>query len=152
MLRYRPDIVYLPISQNALAFLRDSLFMVPAPWFGAKLIIHLHGGAFDRFYQNANVLTKLLIRFCLHRVDLGIVLSEKFKGIFGTLLPAERVAIVENGLSDEFRDQDCASRPMTRDKLRVVFLGTMMDAKGFADLVHAVPFVIRKVPDVEVVL
>lgn len=150
MLRYRPDIVYVPISQNALAFLRDGLFMVPARWCGAKLIIHLHGGAFDRFYQNAGVLTKSAVRFCLRRVDLGIVLCEKFKGIFGDLLPAERVAIVENGLPDAFCDQDCSSRPTTPDKLRVLYVGTMMDPKGFSDLVHAVPLVIREVPEVEV--
>ena len=152
MLRHRPDVVYLPISQSALGFLRDSLFMVPARWFGAKLVIHLNGGAFARFYENAGALTRSMIRFCMHRVDLGIVLCEKFKGIFGDLLPAERVAIVENGLPDEFGEPLLSSKSTPRNKLQVVYLGTMMESKGFVDLVHAAPFVVREVPDVEFVL
>jgi len=149
---HRPDVVYVPISQGALGFLRDSLFMVPARWFGAKLVVHLHGGAFDLFYDNASPLTKIMLRFCMRRVDVGIVLCEKFRGIFGDLLPPERVVIIENGLPDEFGDREPSSFLFANDKLRVVYLGTMMQSKGFVDLVHSAPTVLQQFPNVKFVL
>lgn len=152
MLRHRPDVVYLPISQSALGFLRDSLFMVPARWCGAKLVIHLNGGSFGRFYQNAGAFTRSMMQFCTRRVDLGIVLCEKFRGIFGDLLPQECVAIVENGLPDEFPDHHRPEPPQASDKLRVVYLGTMIESKGFVDLVHSAPSVVSQVPNVEFIL
>jgi glycosyltransferase involved in cell wall biosynthesis len=40
----------------------------------------------------------------------------------------------------------------TGNKLHVIYLGTMMESKGFVDLVYAAPLVVREVPDVEFVL
>lgn len=145
----RPDLVYVPIAQNALGFLRDSLFLIPAPRLGAKLIIHLHGGAFDRFYQSAGLLTRMLVRYCLSRVDGAVVLNEKFRNIFGELVPRERIVVVENGIVDDFAPCGPVRRPRQGQPLRVLFLSTLVESKGFMDLLRAVPAVLSQIPGVE---
>lgn len=145
----RPRIVYVPISQNALGFVRDSLFMVPARWLGARLVIHLHGGWFDRFYKSANPLLRMLVRYCMARVDLAIVLHERFRDIFGELLPASRVRVVENGIEDDFAGYRAARNSVERERLRVLFISLLVESKGFIDLLHAVPAVVSEIPDVE---
>jgi glycosyltransferase involved in cell wall biosynthesis len=147
----RPSIVYVPIAQNTLGFLRDSLFMIPARWVGARLVIHLHGGGFSQFHESTNSLVRLLVRLCLSRVDLAIVLHEKFRGIFGNLLPPSRVTVVENGIVDEFANASTGRQQSKTERLRVLFLSLLVESKGFVDLVHAVPTVLSQVPDVEFV-
>jgi glycosyltransferase involved in cell wall biosynthesis len=145
----QPQIVYVPISQNALGFLRDSLFMIPTRWMGGRLVIHLHGGGFGRFYESANFFVRMLVRFCLSRVDLAIVLHDKFLGIFGGLLPSSRIAVVENGIVDDFADPAAVRNSSKTDRLRVLFLSILVQSKGFVDLLHAVPAVRSEIPEVE---
>ena len=152
LLTERPRIVYVPVSQNALGFLRDSLFMIPARWLRARLVIHLHGGAFDRFYGSTNYFIRMLVRFCLSRVDLAVVLNEKFRGIFGELLSSSRITVVENGMVDEFADSGPVRHPSETDRLRVLFLSTLVESKGFVDLLHAVPAILSQVPEVDFIL
>jgi glycosyltransferase involved in cell wall biosynthesis len=157
--RERPDIVYVPISQNALGFLRDSLFLIPAKLLHKKLVIHLHGGAFDRFYAAANSFVQVLARIALSRVDLAVVLHEKYRGIFGELIAPERVVAVENGIVDEFVDEFAGefsgAEPIRRvpagRRLQVLFLSILVESKGFVDLLHAVPVIVGEIPDVEFV-
>jgi glycosyltransferase involved in cell wall biosynthesis len=145
----RPDIVYVPISQNTLGFLRDSLFIIPARWLGARLVIHLHGGGFGQFYKLANSFVRMLMRFCLSRVDLAIVLHEKFRDIFGTLLPPSRITVVENGIVDDFADTGAVRHFSKTERLRVLFISILVESKGFVDLLHAVPAVLSQIPEVE---
>lgn len=149
LLTERPSIVYVPIAQNTLGFLRDSLFMIPARWLGAKLVIHLHGGGFAQFYESANSVVRMIVWVCLSRVDLAIVLHEKFRGIFGDLLSSSRVTVVENGIVDEFANTSAVRQRSKTERLRVLFLSILVESKGFVDLVHAVPSVLSQFPDVE---
>jgi len=145
----RPEIVYVPIAQNTFGFLRDSLFMIPARWLGAKLVIHLHGGGFGQFYDSANFPTRMVVRFSLSKVNVAIVLHEKFRSIFGNLVPSSRVAVVENGIVDEFAVTNTIRNRAASQRLRVLFLSLLVESKGFVDLVHAAPAVLSQVPNVE---
>jgi glycosyltransferase involved in cell wall biosynthesis len=155
--RERPDIVYVPVSQNALGFLRDSLFLIPAKLLGGKLAIHLHGGAFHRFYGDANCLMRSLVRVAFSRVDLAIVLNEKYRNIFGELIAPGRVAVVENGIVDEFAAEFAGGfsaaaqrqRGLPGRRLRVLFLSILVESKGFVDVLHAVPQVLEQIPEAE---
>jgi glycosyltransferase involved in cell wall biosynthesis len=148
--RHRPNIVYVPIAQTALGFLRDSLFLIPARWFGARLVVHLHGGSFDAFYAGSNVFLRMLVRGSLCRVDLAVVLNEKFRTIFGDIISPERVVVVENGVPDDF----CGASLLPRarpGKYQVLFLGTLVKSKGFLDVLHAAPVVLEQIREVEFV-
>jgi hypothetical protein len=47
------DYVYIPISQNVPAFLRDTLFILQSRMMLKKVVLHLHGGYFREFYDAA---------------------------------------------------------------------------------------------------
>ena len=53
LVRTRHDLVYVPISQNRLGLLRDSLFLLAARATGRRRYIHLHGAHFADFYRDA---------------------------------------------------------------------------------------------------
>jgi glycosyltransferase involved in cell wall biosynthesis len=148
----RPEFVYVPVSQNTLGFLRDSLFMVPCRILGVPLIVHLHGGGFRAFFESCGTVTKALVRFCLAGVTAAIVLSKCFVSLFGDLLPTDRVFVVENGIPDEFGDHRLERGAAGRQILRVVYLGTLVESKGFVDVVHAARELVDKVQNVEFII
>jgi glycosyltransferase involved in cell wall biosynthesis len=149
LIRRNPEFVYVPVSQNTLGFLRDSLFMIPCRVFGIPLLIHLHGGGFRVFFDSANHATKALVRFCLRGTTAAIVLSSCFLDMFGDLLPREKVVVVENGIADEFGDTPLPPAPTQQRSLRVLYMGTLVESKGFVDVVHAAAMVLEKMPNVE---
>ena len=68
LITYKPNIVYIPISQNRLGYLRDGLFIILSRILGGKVIIHLHGGIFNDFYKKTDKITKIFIKISLNQV------------------------------------------------------------------------------------
>jgi hypothetical protein len=59
----RPDVVYIPISQNHWAYFRDGLFILISSVFKAKILIHLHGSYFLKFYEEIIFVVSKVHRF-----------------------------------------------------------------------------------------
>src|SRR5579859_620485 len=81
LIRRRPDVVYMPVAQDKVAFLRDSLFLIPARLLRKTVVVHLHGGYFATFYRSASPWMKKLVRFCLGRSARAIVLGKSLRGM-----------------------------------------------------------------------
>jgi len=83
LLKERLDLAYLLISQNNLAFFRDGLYilLIKAISKKTRVLIHLHGSNFKRFYKNTHWFMKRFIDFTLKRVDAAIVLGDSLKPI-----------------------------------------------------------------------
>src|SRR5262249_32910436 len=61
LVRSAPRVVLVPISQNRPGFLRDCLFLVPARLTRKRLVLHLHGSDFRRFYDTSPAILRWLI-------------------------------------------------------------------------------------------
>jgi glycosyltransferase involved in cell wall biosynthesis len=152
MLTKRPQIVYLQIAQNTLGFLRDCLFLVPAKVFRKKLVVHLHGGYFQHFYQQSNALMKALIRWTLKGVSQAIVLGERLRPIFEGMVPRGRIAVVPNGIEGGIFEKATQASSQQANKCRqILFLSTLVKTKGFMDVLQAAPLVIAHRKDVKFV-
>jgi glycosyltransferase involved in cell wall biosynthesis len=149
LLRKNPDMVYIPIAQDRLAFLRDSLFLIPARLLGKKVIVHLHGGYFATFYRLASGPTQRLIRYCLGKSARAIVLGTSLSNMFEGILPRERVRVIPNGVPDSFSDKRCP--PGNGHRRTVLFLSTLMQEKGTLDVLAAMPTIAKRIPDVQAV-
>ncbi len=62
-------VVYLPISQSAPGFLRDSLFIQLASRRGWKVAVHLRGSDFRSFVHASPVWLRYWIRMTMRRVS-----------------------------------------------------------------------------------
>ena len=149
LLLKRPKIVYVPIAQDWLAFLRDSLFLVPARLLRKKLVVHLHGGHFGTFYQNSHAPMRWLVRFALSKSERAIVLGTILRTVFDGVIPSDRVLIVPNGIPDSFHDSATATSNGRRPT--ILFLSTLMKEKGTLDVIGALPGIVKEVPNVRVV-
>ena len=135
-LRGKIDFVYVPLSQNIPAFLRDALFILQARALGARVVVHLHGGYFRTLYEkDAGMLFRLFARFVLRRAAAVIVLGEEFRPIFSGLAPEKRIHVVENGVPDPGAWRLRAERPAGET---ILYMSTLTRTKGILELLSAV--------------
>lgn len=154
--RERPEIVYVPVAMNALAFFRDSLFLHMARAFRRRCVIHAHGGYFGEFYRTAPAPLRAYIRWSLKGVDAAVVHSEALAPMFAGLVPEERIWPVANGiegLSDPLHARLQSGDPLPAPRRpTVLYLGTLVETKGFLDVMAAAPLVAQELPDVRFVI
>jgi glycosyltransferase involved in cell wall biosynthesis len=130
--RRRKGIVYLPVSQNAGGFLRDSLFIHAASIAGWRVVIHLRGSEFrSDFYDTSGRVLRWWVRRTLARVASIAVLGESLRTAFDGLVPAERIAVVPNGTPD------LPAVSATRDPAHILFLSNLRERKGVVEAVEA---------------
>lgn len=140
LLRTSARVLYFPISQNRLGVLRDSFVAVAASLFGRRVVAHVHGGHFRAMYDGLGRLERGLVRYALGKLDAVIVLGESLRPMFDGILPAERVAVVGNGVLDSIPEEDLERAIAARsasEALRIVFLSNLIESKGFGDLILA---------------
>jgi glycosyltransferase involved in cell wall biosynthesis len=140
-LRGPRGIVYLPLSQNTPAFLRDSLFIHAASACGWKVAAHLRGGEFRSFYEAQPAPRRLWIRLTLDRLDSVAVMGSSLRWIFEGLVAPSRVAVVPNGTPDPLLNG------VRRESSTVLFLSNLRRRKGTAEAVEAALLVARDLAD-----
>jgi glycosyltransferase involved in cell wall biosynthesis len=135
------DVVYIPVSQTAVGFLRDLPFILLSKLFGKKVVLHLRGGYFREFYNGSGWAMRHAIKAALKMTDRMIVLGNGLKALFYGLLPEERISVVPNGL-----DLDCsgaAANNPAQDGLTILFLSNFIKTKGFLEALYSVRPVIN---------
>jgi len=150
ILRERPALCYLPISQTRLGFFRDSLFMLPALLSRIPVIVHLHGANFDTMYSGSGLFWRVYMGFILRRVSHFIVLGEMLRPIFNRWASPDKISVVSNGVSLD-TDQNKPARVSRNNgkPFRVIFLSSLNRQKGLFVLLQAVPLVLKEKTDVE---
>jgi glycosyltransferase involved in cell wall biosynthesis len=145
LLRTRPDIVYLPLSQGVAGFTRDAVFLVAARLSAAQVVVHAHGALYQEFYRRMPAAVRGLMRFSMGRVRMIIVLAEAQRRQFEGWAPRRaRIEVIPNGVRDEWSTG--IPRRLPQEGGTVLFLGNLLPQKGFLDVLDAVPMVLRMVP------
>lgn len=134
VLRHRPDAVYVQVSQNAWAYLRDALFIIIAKVLGARVLTHLNGGGFRDFYEAANPPTRWLIRWTSGLLDGAAVLGRGLRWIYGGLVPEDRIFVLPNGIPDPVSEGPAGGATAN---VTITYLGTLIRSKGFPLLIRA---------------
>jgi glycosyltransferase involved in cell wall biosynthesis len=137
-LRYRPDVVYVPISQSLIGYLRDSVYFFITRLFSrATVVIHLHGGHFGRFYETRSNWTRRYVDFTMGMVGRAIVLGRMFIPIFTRWLPESRIDVVPNGTDSFITGIVEKVGKQGREVRTITYLSSLMRTKGILDFIKA---------------
>lgn len=139
-LRGRRGTVYLPISMSTGAFLRDSLLIRVARLGGWRVVIHLRGSGFLRFYESRGPIFRWWARSTLGLVTSAAVMGESLRDVFGQLVAPDRVAVVPNGTPRPVRRQFESNGPT------VLFLSNLRRRKGVVEAVEAACVTATQIP------
>jgi glycosyltransferase involved in cell wall biosynthesis len=155
--REQPALVYVPVAMTPLGYLRDSLFLLLArrvrrPGGRRRLVVHAHGGFFGEFFRTAPAPLRAWIRWTLKGVDAAIVHSEALMPMFHGLVPEARIWPVPNGIEGMPEWMRGINPGATPPGATVLYLGNLVESKGFLDVMAAAPLVARAVPGVRFVI
>lgn len=130
------------------SFWRKSALCALACAFRVPYLLHLHDGRFAVFYQRGcHGFAKAWVRAVLRKAARVVVLTERWRDEVRNIEPTARIAIIGNPVAVSI-----LVRPSQRPACSVLFLGWLHRDKGVLDLMHAIPHVLRSVPEATFVL
>ncbi|MHA1285503.1 MAG: glycosyltransferase family 4 protein [Promethearchaeota archaeon] len=148
LIKFKPDMVYIPISASIIPYFRDGMFILITSWFShAKIIVHLHGGGYfrDEFYNRLKPILKSFVKHSLSKVNSAIVLGKGLRYVFIGLV--KNIYVLPNG--SNIKINKIRKHSGKNVKIKISYLGNLMESKGILDLIHAAKIVINKYKNVE---
>ncbi len=117
------------------SFYRKSIALQIAKLFNKKVILHIHGGGFEAFYQKSSQFIKNIITNTLNKSDMIIVLSRQWQEKISSICSNNNIKVLYNpAIIKELQ--------VSREKfVKVLFLGRMCSAKGIYDIIDAVKYI-----------
>lgn len=146
----KPQLVHIHTSAYT-GFWINSFYLVATKLFRKKIVLHIHRGDFHVFYQRNDILRRWLIRRILGLCDKLIILSEKWRPFFASIITPHKIEVLPNGVRpDEYNGNNlrCEKQIDLDQKKLVLFAGTLCHEKGVYDIVKAIPMIRNKVRDV----
>ena len=138
----KPDIVHIHFCSHN-DFWKHSICLMVSKFLGLKVVFHLHGGAFDKFFSELPLHKKLLGRRAFNTADYVVVLSNYWKiYISETVKSTARVEIVPNPIDCD--RLSALGRHPDRERPTILLLGSIGHRKGHFDLINALPKVVDK--------
>lgn len=136
-LRTRPDVVHLTTSYDA-AFARDRLFIVWSRILGAKVVLNIRGGDFERFFRSRAPAGQRRVRAVLEQCAAVVAVTSETASFLSGL-----------GLGSVKVIPNCVDvlplpvvRPLRRPR-RWLFVGWLLPVKGLLEMLEA----LRAFPD-----
>jgi len=126
-----------------------SLLSHAAIMFGARLagrpaILRIHGGDFDRVFEKASGLHRLLIRFILRSATRVVLLSDSWRARVKAIEPRAVLDVIPNGVDCSLFEPS-AQRPPRQCKT-ILFLANFCERKGHFEALAAIARLARHYP------
>lgn len=132
-LKKHPDaLMYIPAGQTTVGYIRDAVFIVIAKLFKRKVISHLRGGNFLKWYNTAPGFAKWVVRKVHTKVDSQIVLGHNLRHLFNWLIPDDHIYVIPNG-----GNYTMPSKQPTGEKVRILYLGNFIGTKGVIETLYS---------------
>ncbi len=134
VLRQRPKIVHVKASWGAVNYSQSVGYALIARLFGKRVLLQLHGGAFDAWYHSLSTRGRWAVRTSLSWTSELVVLSQYWHDMVSKLVPNRPIHIVPNGVETQY-----AQPPTRRGELplKVLTIGTLGRRKGHFDIIEA---------------
>lgn len=134
LLMKRPDIVHVH-TNSGLGFYSRAWMAIWAEKFGAKAILHMHGGGFREFYDGMKSARQARVRKLLNAVSVLVVLTEEWKSFFLSIeVASERIVVLTNSV---FLPQMSEEAGKT-EKMTVLYMARIERQKGIYELIDMV--------------
>lgn len=140
IIRNRPDIVHFPVT-SYWNMEKSILFLLTARIMGVKKVVgHLHGGAFEHFWNSCSPLRRKIAHSVLSRLDAFIVLSKHWEVVATSALKINRNKVfevnnpIERELENSFRN---FTRKYSSEKILITSISNLNKSKGILSSIRA---------------
>lgn len=133
VIRYRPKLCIIPVSQSSLGFVKDSFYLLIARGLFSRAVFHLRGSEFRNWYERSNPVMQWYVRIMLRLVSGVIVQGDRLRSVFQGLVREDQIQVVPNGADYSFCPTFERHHPFT-----VLYLSNLQASKGIEDVLEAV--------------
>lgn len=132
--RERFDVVHIHVAPRGSTW-RKGLFAAAARSAGCRVILHLHGSAYDEWYATRSPSARRKVRRLFQRADAVVALGEYWRRflIDAVAVPANRVHVIPNGVATVSQQ----GRPDAAGTPRIAAMGLVGERKGTDVLIEA---------------
>lgn len=133
ILKGRPDLIIIPISQTTFGFIKDSIFILISRLFLRKTLLQLRGSNFRNWLNEASGVTRAYVSIVLRRTQGIIVQGEKLRYLFSGFFNDDKIFVVPNGADFNIKLAYTAKG----STLKLLYLGNLQPSKGIEDVLNA---------------
>ena len=145
LVRYKPSIVYYYVTATILGWIcKDIWVIIISKLFGAKVVIHMRAGHFRTNYNHSFYLFRRIIKWVIGKADLALCQSKSLESQFKNLINSNKIKSIHNMIeldryyNENFKDYDSNI---------ILFIGHLSHAKGYCDVLLAIPKVVKHFPN-----
>jgi glycosyltransferase involved in cell wall biosynthesis len=133
IVKRRPQLVLIPISQTTTGFLKDFFFILIAKLTFRRILVQLRGSNFRNWMDHSSWLTRKLVKSTLKTTQGVIVLGDNLKYLFEGIFPSKNIFVVPNG------GNYVIPKPVQKvEIIRLLYLANLQSSKGIEDLLEAI--------------
>ena len=114
LLMLRPDIVHIHAGGGNNIF-RKGLDVQLAKMFRRRVLLHIHGGDFDRFFNPDHLGDLIRIQRIFQRCDGVVALSKSWRALYVRIVSGSKVHVVNNCV--DLQQYETLDRPAARRRL-----------------------------------
>ena len=141
------QLIYYPITATELGWVgRDAFTIILARIFRKKVVIHLRASHFALNYSQFTLLSKHLVGYALGKVHTCIVQAEYLKHQFVPFMDQRKIQVLYQSINTNKFTLKSRKDVITN---KILIVGHLTQAKGYIDIVKAIPLVAKKFPDVK---
>ncbi len=133
--KHKDAMMYIPAGQTTVGYTRDAIFIILAKLYGRKVISHLRGGNFLKWYNVAPGWARWLVRKVHSKVDAQVVLGNNLRDLFNWLIPDKHIYVIPNG-----GNYTIPAVARKDEKIRVLYLGNFIGTKGVLETLYATEY------------
>ncbi|MGB0713551.1 MAG: glycosyltransferase family 4 protein, partial [Gammaproteobacteria bacterium] len=132
LFRWRPSLVHIHTCSN-FTFWRNGIDVLISRLFFRPVVLHIHGGRFDRFLADMGWGRGWWARRILHAAARVVVLGEDWRRRLEPWCRPGSIEVINNGVPVP----DATACGVTRERVKVLCLAAYTPAKGQEDLLRA---------------
>ncbi|MBF0406282.1 MAG: glycosyltransferase family 4 protein [Candidatus Riflebacteria bacterium] len=140
-------VVYITLNQALDGAVRDFFLIVASKLCGHSVVVHIHGGMYDRVLNDLPAFLRPLMLRALEKCSKIIILSDYLRKMFSEYPGiSRRLAVVKNGLPFDLIGDACVEGKNIERKSRInlLFLSNMIETKGWEETLQAVKILVHE--------
>ena len=139
LIKHKPAITLIPISQTTLGFVKDAGFILLAAFLSKKVLLQLRGSNLKSWLNSSDFITKAFVKYCFRKSDGVIVLGNNLRHLFEDYFREDQIFVVPNGC-----DISIPKEQGNKEVIEILYFANFLESKGILDVLKAVAILNKK--------